>query len=74
MVWAALAISAAGIGAVTVFGVPVDKALSYGFFGFMIVAHFFMHAGHGSHSRGGGSTDEPSGGGSEEHRSHGGCH
>jgi len=72
IVWIALAIAITGAGAVLVFGVAVDKALTYGFFGFMILAHFFMHAGH---SHGGATTsDDRTGDGSEEHRSSGGCH
>ena len=75
IVWVALAIAITGAGAVLVFGVAVDKALTYGFFGFMILAHLFMHAGHGSHSHGGATTsDDRTGDGSEEHRSRGGCH
>jgi len=75
IVWAALALAVAGAGAVLIFGVAVDKALTYGFFGFMILAHFSMHGGHGSHSHGGATTsDDRTGDGSEEHRSRGGCH
>ena len=77
IVWVALATAIAGAAAVLVFGVAVDRALTYGFFGFMLVAHFFMHAGgHGSHSpRDSSAPDGPTGNGPEEdHRSHGGCH
>lgn len=48
-VWAALGLALAVIAAVTIFRVPTDVALSYGLFGFIILAHSVMHAGHGSH-------------------------
>lgn len=78
IVWAALAIVAAGVGAVLIFGVPGDRALTYGFLGLMILSHFFMHGGHGAH--GGHSharssePDGPPAEGSDDNRSHGGCH
>lgn len=78
IVWAALAIVAAGVGSVLIFGVPMDRALAYGFLGLMILAHFFMHAGHGAHgghsqARSSGPDSQPADG-SDDHRSHGGCH
>ena len=78
IVWAALAIVAAGVGAVLIFGVPGDRALTYGFLGLMILSHFFMHAGHGAH--GGHSQarssepDSQPAKGTGDHGSHGGCH
>ena len=77
IVWVALAIVMAGAAAVLVFGVAVDRALTYGFFALMLAAHFFMHAGgHGSHSlRDSSAPEGPTGDGPEEdHRSHAGCH
>jgi len=78
IVWAALAIVAAGVGAVLIFGVPGDRALTYGFLGLMILSHFLMHAGHGghgghSHARSSGPESQPAKG-SEDNPSHGGCH
>ena len=78
IVWAALAIVVAGVGAVLIFGVPGDRALTYGFLGVMILSHFLMHAGHGghgghSHARSSGPESQPADG-SDDHRSDGGCH
>jgi hypothetical protein len=50
MVWAALAIVVAGVGAVTIFGVSIDLALTYGFFALMIIGHSVMHGGHAGHA------------------------
>ena len=76
IVWAALAIALAGSGAVLLFGVAVDKALTYSFFGLMLVAHFFMHAGghRGHSSKASGTADGRTDDDPEDHRSHGGCH
>ena len=78
IVWAALAIVAAGVGAVLIFGVPADRALTYGFLGLMILSHFFMHAGHGAHGKHSqarsSEPDSQPAKGSEDHGSHGGCH
>ena len=80
IVWAALAIVMAGVGAVTIFGVSIDLALTYGFFALMIIGHSVMHgghrghAGHGAHphkAEAGGETDEAGG---AEDRPSGGCH
>ena len=49
IVWAALAILLAGAAAVTLFGVSIDLALTYGLFALMILGHSVMHAGHGGH-------------------------
>jgi hypothetical protein len=35
--------------AILVFKVPISTVLYFGFFGFMILSHFFMHGGHGAH-------------------------
>ena len=70
----------AGVGAVTIFGVSIDLALTYGFFALMIIGHSVMHgghrghAGHGAHphkAEAGGETDESGG---AEDRPSGGCH
>lgn len=44
----AVAIFAAAA-AILVFKVPVTTVLYFGFFGFMLLSHFFMHRGHGAH-------------------------
>ena len=71
IVWAALAIVVAGVGAVTIFGVSIDLALTYGLFALMIIGHSVMHGGHGGHgghgahphrADAGGATDEARGG------------
>ena len=49
IVWAALAILVAGAAAVTLFGVSVDLALTYGLIALMIIGHSVMHGGHGGH-------------------------
>ena len=74
IVWAALALAVAGAVAVLVFGVAIDKALTYGFFGFMILAHFSMHAGHGAHSHGQVAPGERSNEGPDGPPARGGCH
>jgi len=77
IVWAALAIVVAGVGAVTIFGVSIDLALTFGFFALMIIGHSVMHGGHGRHGAhphragAGGETDEARG---AEDRPSGGCH
>jgi len=77
IVWAALAIVVAGAAAVTLFGVSVDLALTYGFFALMIIGHSVMHGGHGGHGAhphradAGGGTDEARG---AVDRPSGGCH
>ena len=80
IVWAALAIVVAGVGAVTIFGVSIDLALTYGFFALMIIGHSVMHGGHGGHAghgahphktEAGFETDEARG---AEDRPSGGCH
>ena len=83
IVWAALAILLAGAAAVTLFGVSIDLALTYGLFALMILGHSVMHAGHGGHgghaghgahphrADAGGETDEARG---ADDRPSGGCH
>ena len=83
IVWAALAIVVAGVGAVTIFGVSIDLALTYGLFALMILGHSVMHGGHGGHgghaghgahphrADAGGETDEARG---ADDRPSGGCH
>ncbi len=78
MVWAVLGIAALGATAVLVFGVRGDRALAYALFALMILAHSYMHAGHGRHrshsQQDTGGPDGQSGGESGERHSSGGCH
>jgi len=74
IVWAALAILVAGAAAVTLFGVSIDLALTYGLFALMILGHSVMHGGHGAHPHGadaGGETGKARG---ADDRPSGGCH
>jgi len=74
IIWAALAILVAGAAAVTLLGVSVDLALTYGFFALMILGHSVMHGGHGAHPHragAGGETDET---GEAKDKPGGGCH
>ncbi len=51
VVWAVLAVTVAAAVAALVLRVPIEKALSFGLLGVMLVVHVFMHAGgHGGHS------------------------
>jgi hypothetical protein len=69
-----------GVALIALYGfkVPVGTLLSYGLLALMIGAHFFMHAGHGSHAHNNHSHQSSSGeigsktGSHSDHR--GGCH
>jgi len=77
IVWAALAIVVAGVAAVSIFRVPSDLAVTYGFIALMVILHFGMHAGHGAHGAHDHKTDADGGtyGAQEtEDRPSGGCH
>jgi hypothetical protein len=78
-VWIVLAGLGIALVAIFVFKVAVGTVVSYGFFGLMMLSHFFMHGGHGSH---GSQPDQQGSQGIENadvlkkdsHTGHGGCH
>jgi fatty acid desaturase len=49
IVWVLIAAAIAAGAAIFIFKVAIGSVLTYGFFGFMILSHFFMHGSHGSH-------------------------
>ena len=82
VVWVMLAGIVAALLAIFVFKVAVGTVVAYGFFGFMVLSHLFMHGGHGSHgahnsqtsSTAVGETNETNTNQKNNHAGRGGCH
>ncbi len=78
-VWVLLAAVVAALLAIFVFKVAVGTVLTYGFLGLMVLSHFFMHGGHGSHGARTNQADSRVGDDTKPdqdntHARHGGCH
>jgi len=78
-VWVLVAGVLIGGIAILVFKVAVGTVISYGFFGIMMLSHFFMHGNHGSHNNRSDNNTLQSGPGdqqsSQDNKGHSsGCH
>lgn len=65
--------------AILIFKVAVGTVISYGFFGIMMLSHFFMHGNHGSHNNRSGNNTLQSGpseqqGNQDSKSNSGSCH
>ena len=77
--WVILAGLVVALLAIFVFKVAVGTVVTYGFLGLMVLSHFFMHGGYGSHGSHNNKTssevfEETNTDQKNNHAGRGGCH